>query len=314
MIQLPGLQTLSQRAKTLHGLSNPLGNLLRVLNAPGIKSGVVGGDGHDEFHTVEADQRHQRRLGGGIGRGIGAGRAFAFPGLVQRLRAFQQQTLVGIEDGAGAVRVSRKDFEVTRLPGKDLPESSFPFQCLRFRVNHIAVVEPDFAAQRPVRDFEDRGTPRQALDLDDVHQAFALHAAKPAVHLAAEQRLDAVEKKHDFLTGVRLLQKQVDPHGVGPGPKLRVHDRSHDGSAQLWEFAPHDRQDLQAVHFRHAQVGDKQREGLGIQQRNRPRAGSGGIDFRLARQPAQYFPVQLEQILIVINEEDFMLDGHMWRH
>ena len=36
------------------------------------------------------------------------------------------------------------------------------------------------------------------------------------------------------------------------------------------------------------------------------------MDFRLTRQPGQHFPVELQQILIIIKEEDFMAGGHIW--
>jgi len=36
------------------------------------------------------------------------------------------------------------------------------------------------------------------------------------------------------------------------------------------------------------------------------------MDFRLARQPGQHFPVELQQILIIIKQKDFMADGHIW--
>ena len=197
LIQLSGLQIIRQRPKPLQGLAHPLGNLLRILRAPGIKLGVVGANGHHEFHTVEAGQRGKRRLRRGMGRRVRAGSTGAFPrtgfGFVERLRRFQQEALVRVEDGAGALGVGRKNFKIARLPGEDFAESRFPSHILRFRVDDLTVEEPDLARERTVGHFEDRRTLGEALQLDDVHQALALHAAKPAVHLPSEQGLNTVQ-------------------------------------------------------------------------------------------------------------------------
>ena len=256
MIQLSGLKTFAQRAKSFDRLPDPLRNLFRIFCAPRFKFLLVGGNGYDEFHSVEAGQPRQR----GFGR---PGRATAFRGLpfcfVQRLGGFQQQPLVGIENRPLPFRFGLEDFKITCVPGKNFAKGGLARQVLRCGVDQIAVFEPDFAGQRAVGDFEHRGTLRQAFQLDDVHQTFTLHAAEPAgVGLPVEQRFDAVDEEVDFPARVRLFQKQVDAHGVGARAELRVHNRSHDRRAELRKFAPHDGQHLEPVHLGHVQVRDQE--------------------------------------------------------
>jgi hypothetical protein len=84
-------------------------------------------------------------------------------------------------------------------------------------------LNPDLAGQRTVGDAQDGGTLRNAFQLDNVHQALALHAAEAGLGLAPQQRLDALQKHLDFLVGGRLMPKEVHAQGIGAGAELFVH-------------------------------------------------------------------------------------------
>ena len=53
-----------------------------------------------------------------------------------------------------------------------------------FGVNKFARRDPDFADKRAVGDAEDGGTLGETFELDDVHEALALHAPEALLILA----------------------------------------------------------------------------------------------------------------------------------
>ena len=55
------------------------------------------------------------------------------------------------------------------------------------QVNDFAVLNPHFADQRPVGEFEDGRALGKAFELDDIHQTLALDAAKTTVGFLVDQ-------------------------------------------------------------------------------------------------------------------------------
>ena len=154
------------------------------------------------------------------------------------------------------------------------------------------------------------GALREALELDDVHERLALHAAEAAGVLALEQRLDAIDKVDDLFPGLRLLDVEVDAHGVGAGAELLVLRAGHHDHAQRREFPPHDGEHLKAIHGRHAQIDEQEIERLAFQQRDGARAVVGGVDFRLAGEAREDLLVDLQDVVFVVENEDALAGGH----
>src|SRR5260370_35791434 len=128
---------------------------------------------------------------------------------ILRLGGFQQQSLIGIEDGAAAVRLRRKGFKIPRLPGKYAAKGGFTRQFVGNGINHLAILDPDSAGKRAVDDLENGRILREAFQLDDVHEALALHAPKTALAVAPKQGLDAFQKLLDSPARARLLPVQA---------------------------------------------------------------------------------------------------------
>src|SRR5439155_19418866 len=141
----------------------------------------------------------------------------------------------------------------------------------RLRVDDFAILNPNVSFGGAIGYLEDRRTLRQTFQLDNIDQAFALHAAEASFLLPAEQGLDGLHKQTHFLVRLRLDPILIDAHGVGAGAELLLADAGKNDQAQLRIFAPGNREHLQAVHFRHVQVHDQQVELFRLQQRQRAR-------------------------------------------
>ena len=91
-------------------------------------------------------------------------------------------------------RIGRQDFEIAAFPRQNFLEGLFAREMGRRGVDDLPVLHPDFAVQRPLGDVENGGTSGQAFQLDQVHQALALHAAKSSLvaRFAVQERLDAI--------------------------------------------------------------------------------------------------------------------------
>ena len=97
--------------------------------------------------------------------------------------------------------------------------------------------------------------------------------------------------KFDFFAAGGLLAEQLHPLRVGAGAVFLVQHAGQNNDAQMGKFAAHNGQHLQAVHFRHAQVGDQQVKRLRFQHRDGARAGIGDVDLRLAGKLLEQFLV-----------------------
>ncbi len=182
------------------------------------------------------------------------------------LRDFQQQPVVGFENGAGAVRLGGQSFKVSRLPRKDRANGFLAARAVGFGIDQFAFVDPNFSREWPAGDAEQRRTVRETFNLDDVHQAFALHPAKTRAGFLAQQRRDAILKLFDLRLGAGLGPEQVRAERINARAKLFVrHGGEHHG-AQRGMFVPHQREHLQAVHLRHLQVADQEVERFAVQQ------------------------------------------------
>ena len=151
---------------------------------------------------------------------------------------------------------------------------------------------------------------REALELHDVHQRLALHAAETAGVFLLEHRLDAIDEVDDLFAGLRFFEIEVDAHGIRTGAKLFILRGSHDDHAQNGKFAPHDGQHLEAIHRRHAQVDEQEIEGLALEKREGAGAIVGGMNLRLAGQPREDLLVNLQDVVLVVEDEDFLPGGH----
>ena len=61
-----------------------------------------------------------------------------WPGLILGLGCFEEETLIGIMNGAGAAGLRRKRFKVSRLPGKNFVKSLFTFKVLGVGIDDLA--------------------------------------------------------------------------------------------------------------------------------------------------------------------------------
>ena len=107
-----------------------------------------------------------------------------------------------------------------------------------------------------------------------------------------------------------LMPEEVHAQGVGAGAELLVHLRSQRHRAQLRILAADNRQNLQAVHLRHLQVANQQLKRLGFQHGHHARAGRGGVNLGPAGQLGQDFPVQVQQVRIVVRQQNFRASVH----
>ena len=113
-----------------------------------------------------------------------------------------------------------------------------------------------------------------------------------------------------FLFGGGLMPEEVHAQGVGAGAELFVHLRSQRHRAQVRILAADNRQNLQAIHLRHLQVANQQLKRLGFQHGYDARPGCGGVNLGPAGQLRQDFPVQVQQVRIVIRQQDFRASVH----
>ena len=171
-------------------------------------------------------------------------------------------------------------------------------------------MNPQFGHERAACDAQDGGTAREALHLDDVHQAFALDAAEAAFEVASQKRLDAVQKHLRIGLHVGFEPEQVHAQGVGAGAEFLVFQPAQNDRAQFGKPAADDGQHLEAVHARHFQIADQQPERLGFHERQGARAGSDRADFRLAGQVRKHFVAQVQPVRIVIQNQNFMARFH----
>jgi hypothetical protein len=137
-----------------------------------------------------------------------------------------------------------------------------------------------------------------------------LDPPKPPELLALQQRFDAIDKIDDLFAGFGLLHVEIDPDAVGPRAELLIFGRGHHHHSQSGEFAPHDDQHLKAVHLRHAQIDQQQVEGFTFQQRQGSRSVVGDVDFGLARQARQNLLVNFQDVLFVVENENFLAGSH----
>ena len=99
------------------------------------------------------------------------------------------------------------------------------------RVDHVAVLKPNSPFLYAVGDLEHRATLGKTFQLDDVHQALALQAAKDAVRFLAQQGFEAIHEQVDFLRGPRFFKIDVHAHRVGARAELFVGHGGQDRSA-----------------------------------------------------------------------------------
>ncbi len=180
----------------------------------------------------------------------------------------------------------------------------------RFGVNRFAFMNPDLAAERTVGNTEHGRTLRDALQLNDIHQALALDAAKTGLALAPEERLDAFEEHPDFFLGGGLVPEKIHAQGIHAGAELFVHHRSERDGAELGIFAADDGEDLEAVHLGHLEIANQKLERLGFEHGHRFPARIGDGDFRMAGKLGEHLAVQLQQVRIVIQQQDFVVRVH----
>ncbi len=206
-----------------------------------------------------------------------------------------------------AARDSKLPARQERMRRKASSPTSFP----GVGVRDLAVLDPDATGKGAVDDFEDEGILRKAFQLDDVDEAFALDAAEAAlVGVASEEGLDAVEELFDFLAGAGFLPVEIDAEAVNAGAELFVNDGGEDDGAHLGEFAADDGEDLKAVHLGHVEIADENGEGLGIHHGQRAGPLVEVENLGTARQLGEDLLVKVQQILVIIQQQDFGAVGH----
>ena len=178
--------------------------------------------------------------------------------LIQRLGGIQQQALVGVGDGAGVLRVGRQNFEIATFPREDFLKGLFARELSGDGVGNFPILHPNFSIQSPLSDVKNRRTAGKAFQLIQIDKTFTLHSAKAAlvVYFTVEQRLDAILKKFDFLTGARLLPEKFHALRIGAGAIFLIQHPGQHHDAQMGKLAADNGQHLQPVHFWHAEVSD----------------------------------------------------------
>ena len=142
----------------------------------------------------------------------------------------------------------------------------------------------------------------EALELDDIDQALALHAAEARLGFPADQGFDRFHEQAHFLIGLGLDPILIDAQGIGAGAELLIANSSQNDQAKPGILAPRDGEHLQAVHLRQVQIDDEQGELFGFEQRQGPGTGIGHPHFRQAWQMlAQHLPIQIQKVLIVVQ-------------
>ena len=315
LLKLSDLEPLAQSAEVVERLASEFADRLWILQPPEILAvpvfGVGGQHEFDVAHLRQFGQQRRPRFGRGGVRAVGGGHDGLRGRLIERLGGVQQQALVGGEDRSIPRGVGRQDFEAAGLPPEDALEGRLGRETRRFGVDDLAVLNPDPPLGDSVADLQEDRALRKALELDEVDEALALDAAEAALGFAFEQRLDRFHEESDLLIGFRLDPILIDAHGVGPRAELFLADRGEHHQAELGILARRDSQHLQAVHFWHVQIADEQGVDLRLEHRERARAGVGRAHVGHARQVvAQHFPIQIQEILVIIQEQDFRLSAH----
>ena len=90
----------------------------------------------------------------------------------------------------------RQIFKRAGFPGQQTLERRFAARALGFGINQFAVLNPEFGHERAAGDAQHGGTAGKTFHLDDVHEAFALDAAKAGRPLSRpRKRFKAVEEQ-----------------------------------------------------------------------------------------------------------------------
>ncbi len=289
-----GAQFVAQFAEAFLGVAGPGGDFGGVFQAPGFGGAFfLGAHCQDEFDALEFGQGGEGGAGGGGLALLAGGAGLLSAPFVHGLGGVEEQALVGAGDGAWVVGVWGLDFEVAAFPGEDFLEGILAFEIAGGGVDDFAVLHPDFALDAALGDVEDGGALGEALELDEVDEALALHAAEAAFggDFAAEEGFDAVFEELEFLGAAGFLPEEVDAQGIGAGAVFFVENAGENDDAQVGVFAADDGQDLQAIHFGHAEVGDEECKGFGFEQGDGAGAGAGGGDFGFAGEVAEQFLV-----------------------
>ena len=86
----------------------------------------------------------------------------------------------------GPAGLGWQHFEITGFPGEDTLEGGLTAQVSRFGVNQFTVLNPNLTAKHAVGDTQHGRTLRDAFQLDDVHEALALHPAEAPLGFAPD--------------------------------------------------------------------------------------------------------------------------------
>jgi hypothetical protein len=127
---------------------------------------------------------------------------------------------------------------------------------------------------------------------------------------AVEHGFDAILEQLDVLGAGWFLPEHLDALGVGARAVFLVRHAGQGDEAQEGEFPADDGEHLQAVHFGHAQIGDEHVERLGFQHGDGARAGVADLHLRMAGDLLNERLVQFQHLLIIVEQEDFVLSQH----
>src|SRR5208282_669164 len=107
------------------------------------------------------------------------------------------------------------------------------------------------------------------------------------------------------LASAGFLPVEIHAKTVNAGAELFVNNGSENNGPHVGEFAPDDGEDLEAVHFRHVEIAYEDGERLAVHHGQRAGTVGRGENLRAARQLGENLLVKVQQILVVIQQQDF---------
>ena len=97
---------------------------------------------------------------------------------------------------------------------------------------------------------------------------------------------------------------------VGSRAELLLVCGGHHHHAERRKFPPDDGEHLEAVHHRHSEIDEQEIERLAFKERDGARTVVGSVDLRLAGQAREDLLVDFQDVVFVVENENFLPGRH----